>query len=114
MAIVRANQLEAGMILEQDVKDRSGRVLLRRGVSLTEKTLRILKTWGIAEVDIKAVGDASADKEEGGTKTPVDPATLAKAEKEAAEIFKCTDLKNPVMKELFHICSLRIAHAKSG
>jgi hypothetical protein len=47
-----------GMVLAKDAIDRNGRVLLRAETELSEKHLRMLKSWGVEHLDI--VGDADA------------------------------------------------------
>ena len=52
MAKLLLDSVETGMELISDVVDRQGRVLLKTGVILTEKHLRVFHTWGVLEVDI--------------------------------------------------------------
>ncbi len=53
MAKINADYLQQGMVLNGDVHDLNGRLMLRAGTALTEKHLHILKTWGITEADIQ-------------------------------------------------------------
>ena len=110
---MRINQLTSGMVLRNDVRDRSGRVLLRRGAKLTDNTVRVLKTWGVSEVEIRD------DSEDGAQATiqdnkMVDSQAIQEAEQQALNLFRHTDLNNLVTKELFNLCMTRIAHEKSG
>ena len=57
MANLNIDSIQAGMVLAADVQDRQGRVLLREGMELNDKHIRMLKTWGINLIDI--VGEAS-------------------------------------------------------
>ncbi|MBF0611662.1 MAG: hypothetical protein G8345_07080 [Magnetococcales bacterium] len=52
MAILPLNQVAAGMVVAKDVLDMSGRLLLGRATIVTEKHIKILKTWGITEVHV--------------------------------------------------------------
>ena len=52
MPTLVTEDLAPGMVLDQDVKDRSGRLLVRSGSELTERSLRVLRTWGVVEVRV--------------------------------------------------------------
>jgi len=41
------------MVLAADVQDRQGRILLKSGVELSEKHIRMLETWGITMIEIQ-------------------------------------------------------------
>ena len=59
MAIVNLSDLEAGMVLAEDVHAPQGTLLLQAGEAITKRHLTIFKTWGVLEANI--VGDASSD-----------------------------------------------------
>lgn len=107
MALVYIDKLAPGMVLKQDVYDRSGRLLLPEGSELTEKHLVIFRAWGVLEVEITAdtegdAGGAPLDEE-------IDPALLAAAEAAVTSLFVHNDLEHPAIKELLHICIARKA-----
>lgn len=52
MAKIAVNELAPGMVVKNDIEDRNGRVLLNQGTVLESHHLRILKMWGVYEVDI--------------------------------------------------------------
>lgn len=104
MAILNLDDLKAGMILSSDAKHHTGQVLLKAGVELTEKHLKIFHTWGLTEADIE--GD---DLAPGGKQAELDPAALARAETQARERFKHTDLSQVAMAELFRLTVLHLA-----
>lgn len=107
MALVHVDNLVPGMVLKQNVCDRSGRMLLPEGVELTAKHLVIFKTWGVVEADITAESDS-----EGGGIVPqevIDPELLAAAEAEITPLFVHNDLEHPAMKELLRLCIARRA-----
>lgn len=58
MAVLPLTQLAPGMVLAKDVLDMSGRLLLGRAVSITDKHLKIFKTWGVTEVAVLDLGEA--------------------------------------------------------
>jgi hypothetical protein len=106
VGIIAAADIQAGMVLGSDVKDRSGRVLLTGGTELTEKHIWVFKMWGVTEANIKGVAkgeiaDSSASQ--------VDPAVLAQAEAATREIFTHVNLDHPAMKEMFRLSTLRTA-----
>ena len=43
MPTLLTDDLAPGMVLAQDVKDRSGRLLVRTGTELTERSLKVLR-----------------------------------------------------------------------
>lgn len=48
------NQLTLGMVVAEDVKDRSGRLLLATDRVLTEKHMKVLRAWGVKSVSVYA------------------------------------------------------------
>ncbi|MBF0454566.1 MAG: hypothetical protein HQL72_07070 [Magnetococcales bacterium] len=100
MTIRRINQIELGMVLKGDVCDKSGRLLLAKGVSITERHIMVLMTWGVTEVDADrvqavdedAVSDATTLINRGSTSPQVEA------------LFSHVDINHPLMKELFYYC----------
>jgi len=85
------------MVLSSDVTDRGGRtILLKAGSELTEKHLKIFKTWGVVQVDVKGKDNS----------TPLNNIINAHPELEISarlavkSTFKHTNLKHPFFKEL--------------
>lgn len=112
MGIIHIKDIQPGMILKKELKDRSGIVLLGAGQEVTEKHLKIFKMWGIMEVDILGVtGEEVTSK----TLSQIDPFLIQEAEAQFRELFRHTDLKHPFMKELFGLVTLRkILHPSEG
>ncbi len=111
MGIINLEDIQTGMILDADVKDDRGRVLLSTGTEITEKHLKVFKMWGVTEADIQGV-----QKEEASVKSTanLDPALLQEAEALGLQLFRHTNLKQPFMKELFRLFTLRMVRHKSG
>lgn len=105
MAIINIEHLRPGMVLNGDVRDRNGRLLLYADVEITGKHISIFKTWGVVEVDVAGVSveDVAADA------AAIDPSLLLNAEAEFQKIFRHADLGHPAVKELFRLCTLRKA-----
>jgi hypothetical protein len=111
MAKINIEYLKEGMILNSDVKDINGRLILGAEAVLTEKHLYIFKSWGVTEADIKGITEEEVDvlvTEE------IPPPILEKAEKKLGEIFRHTDHNHTVIKELFRFCTLREARLISN
>ncbi len=100
MGIMHVNRLEPGMTLAEDVKDRIGRFLLGRGQKIEPGHLRILKIWGVAEVDV--TGHVEVD-EDTCADTQLDPEALARIEEELGSAFRHVELAHPAMEELFRL-----------
>lgn len=106
MAQVYIDQLATGMVLNSDVKDQNGRLLLKAGTELTEKHLYIFRSWGITEADIAGVTGGSAQQ---ATNDSVNPEKLASAEAALGLFFPEAKRAHPAMRELFRLCALRKA-----
>jgi hypothetical protein len=76
--LVKLDEIQPGMVLEKDVANLQGAVLLRKGSEITERHLNIFKTWGVSSIFIKEELSA-ADL---GGRTPGD---VAQSEVIAAE-----------------------------
>lgn len=100
MALVDIDFLEPGMKVGRDVVEASGQVLLRTGTEITEKHLRILRSWGVVQVEIE--GAKRADPEE-SLLARADPATLDRAQAACNERFLHTDLRHPAVVELMRL-----------
>jgi len=84
------------MILSSDVKDRGGRALLKAGIELTEKHLKIFKTWGITHIEIE--GDDTTTSLQ--TVINAHPELDAVAQQAAENQFRHTDPDHQFIKEL--------------
>jgi len=84
------------MVISADVKDRGGRMLLKSGVELTEKHLKVFKTWGIAQVEIE--GEESVIS----VQAVIDahPELQEEAHFAVKEFFKHVDSEHPFFSEL--------------
>jgi len=52
MAVVLLKNLRPGMVVAEDVKDLNGNILIQKGVEIEEKHERILKSWGVSDVEV--------------------------------------------------------------
>ena len=94
------SQLQPGMILDEPVKESFGRILLPAGSEIDEKSMRLMKMWGVIDVLIKDSGD----KEEGlSPLDPVSPKQQEEAKEAMAILFKHTDRTTPLMEEFYRL-----------
>lgn len=110
MGTVSIENIETGMVLASDVRDRSGRMLLVAGVELTQKHLVIFRTWGVLEADIAGHGNDVADQ----MPTDVDPIQLAAAEEALIPLFRHTNRDHPAILELMRLAALKKVHHVSA
>ncbi|ANB03904.1 hypothetical protein ECTOBSL9_2703 [Ectothiorhodospira sp. BSL-9] len=111
---IPADQADAGSVLAEDVRDRSGRLLLSAGIPLKDKHLRVLKTWGVAQVAIWQEAPASATDNSQPSREPpppVDEKAYQQAEAVMLNAFRHCDLRQSVMHTLFDLATRRLASA---
>ncbi len=108
MAKVLLDNVEIDMELNSDVVDRQGRVLLKKGIILTEKHLRVFNTWGVLEVDIK--GDIEVDE----IKKHYPAELVEAATQHVTNQFQHNDLSHPVIKILFDYCKTQYMDNKAS
>jgi hypothetical protein len=99
MSRVNLNDVEDGMVLLSEVSNKHGKVMLKPGDRLTGKTVMLLKSWGITEVDVEGHdGDVVEGEEKDGLTSDI----MASIEKELKDqFFDFTD--NPFMERLYGI-----------
>ncbi|MGZ6236884.1 MAG: hypothetical protein ACXWMJ_06145 [Syntrophales bacterium] len=110
MGIINLEDIQVGMVLAGDIRERSGRVLLAGGSEITENHLRVFKMWGITEADIKDV-----EKEEiaASIVAQLDPSLFQDIQSRVRERFCLADMEHPFIKELFRLVTLRQVRPKS-
>ena len=106
MTNVNVSQIEPGMVLANDLKDQNGRFLLAKGVELSTKHLKIMKTWGVVEADIEGVTEAEMEEKQAAD---INPRILEAAEEIEKQRFIYSDLNHEAVYKLFQICILRRA-----
>ncbi|MDA8123757.1 MAG: HDOD domain-containing protein [Deltaproteobacteria bacterium] len=106
MGIIKVSHLKPEALLSEDVKDRNGRLLIPAGTILTETHIRVIKIWGIVEVEIE---DASETDPDSSSAEAIDPEQLQAAETLLQERFLFCDREHPAIAELFRIGRQRLA-----
>lgn len=94
------DQLQPGMILDEPVKESFGRVLLPAGSEINEKSLRLIKMWGVIDVVIKTDEDINPGQ---SSLDLVSPKMREEATEAVTMLFKHTDRSSPLMQEFFRL-----------
>jgi hypothetical protein len=104
-------EIQPGMTLAADVLDRNGRVLLKTGLTINDKHLKILKQWGITDADIQGV---SREEVTAAAVQHLDQEALRQTEERLGDLFRNTDREHPFVKELFRLSVLRQVSQMQG
>lgn len=110
MGIINIEDVEADMVLARDVKDRSGTIILAAGAEIKAKHIRIFKSWGITEADVKGVEQEDLTT---AATARIDPALLKEVETEADDLFRHNDRNHPAVDRLYHLFIRRHASLRS-
>ncbi len=96
MGFVSVEELKQGMILNEDVRDINSRLLLSKGQKIAPNHLRILKIWGVAEVNVVGSPECSPTCVQ-----EVDPEKLQKATAAVHAVLKNLDKENKTIQEIY-------------
>jgi len=111
MAKMPLSKLQPGMKLSNPVLDSFGNPILNADTELTEKHIRLMKTWGIESIDIVSselhIQDPTAERE-------ADAAHLETYRSELLPIFRKANMDHPAMKELLRLAVLVGAEKDKG
>jgi hypothetical protein len=104
MATKKIKDLQEGMILAGDVKDRNGMLIASHGQRVSEKHLRTFKSWGVTEVDIE---ESVREKTEAGLAKKEHVKVPEAVREDVDELFRYADKRHPAMVELMELCIVR-------
>ena len=104
MINLNIEDIKSGMILAQPVRNRQGVLLLEAAARITNKNIRIFKSWGVKEISVK--GDRSESK---GADVDAEVQGKESIEKQLKEKFSDV-LDDPVMVAIFKAASIRLMH----
>ena len=99
MGLLSVNDLKDGMVLSTEVRNKHGNVLLKKGDTLSEKHIMLLKSWGITEAGVEGVDKDQVEKKE---KEALSTDVMASIEKELKDLFRDFG-GNPLMEELYRV-----------
>lgn len=105
MGLLKVDDFKPGMILAADLRSPQGRMLMSKGLVLTEKHIRMCKIWGVVEGDI--LGEDGQPPE--NQPAVLDPALVERAKELAGTYFCLNDLHHPVVRETAKLFIERIA-----
>ncbi len=111
MISVPVQLLKSGRILAADAKNAHGQLLIRKGMEVTDRHLRVLKSWGVGEVQVE--GDSAGEAEE----SPVEhfsPEIIEQARTEVLGRMRHNSLEHPAIDELVRLGVQRSARRLSG
>ncbi len=99
MPRISTEKLQPGMVLGDDVKDMSGRMLLNAGTEIEEKHLKVLRSWGVAGVEVE--GDGEVDDEQAEPDfSALSPDEAAAVKAELKSRFASVDINHPFIRAL--------------
>ena len=110
MPKVAVADIEVGMMLATDVKDRSGRTLLKAGIELTDKHIKIFKTWGVTQVEIVGKETTVSIEEV----IIANPQLEQEANQLAEKIFRHVDPDHTLFSELIPVWKKRYIKDKAA
>jgi putative nucleotidyltransferase with HDIG domain len=101
MSYIAVDKLKQGMVVDHDVCDINQRLLISKGQELSEKHLRILKIWGVAEISVVADGDAAHQE---AAPTDVEKARRIKGTLDF--ILQQFDVSGPTIRDVYQLAFL--------
>jgi putative nucleotidyltransferase with HDIG domain len=99
MGYIAVENLEQGMVLSEDVRDINTRLLLSKGQKIVPKHIRILKIWGVTEVNI-----VGAQSDPAVVMTTADPEQARQVQAAVDQAFKHVKLENQLLSEIYRAC----------
>lgn len=94
---MKLDQVRAGMLLVKDVFDPQGCILVRSGVTVTDRHIRAFKSWGVTEVTVQS-GNAAAPSQ------AQDPTALVQMREFLDTQFSLSNLDHPAVRALYELC----------
>ncbi len=95
---MRVDQVTTGMMLAQDIHDPNGALLIRAGVSITERHIKAFKSWGIQEIPIQSDEETQSTAKTGDSSVIAEVRTLLDAQ------FSLSNPDHPAVHALYEIC----------
>ncbi len=106
MPKLKLDALREGMVVAVEVRNLDDMLLLPAGGTLTARQIDILRSWGVAEIQIQATDEAPSNTDPLLQLAPGVAETLAE---ETKARFRGFDPNNPVQQELFRLALRRRA-----
>jgi hypothetical protein len=109
MGMIPLDNVQEGAVLEKDITD-NGQVLIKSGMKLTERHLKLCLSWGITELPIKGV---DANQLEQDFLASIPPEVMREAEEKRDQKFKLMDPHHPATPILSQIYLFKILNGYS-
>jgi len=106
MGLLNIADLKPGMTIARDVIGKNGRMLLPKGLALTEAHLRVCNIWGVTEAEVYG---ASRDEASEAAYHAIDPERLKAAAHRAALLFSGCNTEHPAVSELLRLRVIELA-----
>jgi hypothetical protein len=98
MARVKLDALREGMVVAAEVKNMDDMLLIPAGCEITQRHIKVLRTWGISEIQIDG-GDPSGST----TLLKVAPEVLERMSAELRALFWAGDDNGAPQQEIFRL-----------
>jgi hypothetical protein len=106
MPKVKLDNLNEGMVTAAEIRNSDDMLLIPSGCELTARHIRVLKTWGIPEIQVEACGEA---EDPSNPLLKLSPEQVAAIESEMRARFWRFDEANPVQQEILKLTVRRRA-----
>ncbi|MBI5896419.1 MAG: HDOD domain-containing protein [Desulfobacterales bacterium] len=97
LLLVALDKLKDGVVLSEDVRDTNGRLLLTKGNPIDANQIRLLKIWGVPEVQIQE-SDQAVESE----KSEIDADSRLKIERTVQTICQHIDTGHPAINLIYN------------
>lgn len=114
MATIRLDDAQPGMVLAEDARDRTGRLLLKSGHELTEKALKVFRMWGVSEVHVEGAEEEADSAPPAAHLPSLPPEVVEAASTRMTHVFRHADGRHPMVAELFRLATARLAARLAG
>ena len=98
MSMINLSEVKLGMVTKSPIMSQ-GRMIIGEGATITQKMLRIFKTWGVTEIDVD--GDFSESEQE--AEVNIDTDMLKQIQEDLSLRFGEINPKHEIMQEIYRI-----------
>ena len=96
MGYIAVENLEQGMVLDEDIHDINTRLLLSKGQKIAQKHIRILKIWGVMGVSV-----VGSPKNKAAETPAMDDENVERVKDAINLVFQNADLNHSVLREIY-------------
>jgi putative nucleotidyltransferase with HDIG domain len=99
MGYIAVEQLEQGMVLNENVHDMNTRLLLSKGQKIAQDHIRILKIWGVTGVSV-----VGSPKDQTADVPVMDDENVDRVKNAINLVFRNADLNHAIIREIYKTC----------